>query len=144
MTAADDLDTEAVGIQQIGRVIARPVARAGPRSAVAAAAGGERRLIRGVHRGAPVRGDRDVPEARPRPLPAGDDPQPRLVDAVGDRGLAVDDPPPAERVEERVVEARGALQVGDLEADVVEHFVYPAKRSMSRWVTSTSRSFTPS
>src|SRR4051812_40464859 len=125
MTAADDLDTQAVGVQQVRRVVPGAVAGPGSRIAVAAAARGERRLERGVDRGTSVRRYGDVAEARPGPLAAGDDPQPRLVDAVGDRGLPVDDPPPAERVEERVVEARGALQVGDLEADVVEHVSGP-------------------
>ena len=119
--AADDFDPEAVGIEQIRGVVARAVLVARARRAVVGAAGRQRACVGGVDRGPAAGGDGDVAEARRRGPPAGDDPQPRVVDAVADGVGRVEDPPPAERVEERVVERGGAREVGDLEADVVEH-----------------------
>jgi hypothetical protein len=62
-----------------------------------------------------------VAEARRRRAAARDDPQPRLVRAVGDRRRPVDDTAPAEAAEHRVVERGRAREVGDLEADVIDH-----------------------
>src|SRR3954451_15900769 len=141
--AADQLDPGAVRIdEESGVSDGRPGGAGGGRTAVAPA-GREPRLVRRVD-GAPAGGgDRHVPApdgARGRGLPprravagavrglAGHDPQLRAVAAVADAVGRVDDAPAAERAHEGVVEARGAVEVGDLEGDVVEH-----GRSSSRW-----------
>src|SRR3954468_4047666 len=106
--ARDDLDPRAVGVQHVGRVIARPVLRAQARSPVVLPTCTKRGGVRRVDRDAPRGPDRDVAEAGPRRPVALDDPEARLVAAVGDRGLRLVDAPDAEPREQRVVEPRGA------------------------------------
>jgi hypothetical protein len=62
--AGDDLDTEAVRVQEIGRVVARAVLRAQARGPVVAPAGIESGRVRGIDGDAAGGGDRDVAEAR--------------------------------------------------------------------------------
>src|SRR3954447_9159558 len=83
--ARDDLDPKAVGVPQIGRVIALSVLRARPRRAVVGAAGPQPRGVGGgdPHATGGLHGDVAVAGRR---LPAAlHDPEPRLVAAVGDR-----------------------------------------------------------
>ena len=77
-----------------------------------------------VSAGAPLRPASRGPPGAPRGLAVGapgHDPDLRPVAAVADAVGRVDDAPAAERVHERVVEARRASEVRDLEGDVVEH-----------------------
>jgi hypothetical protein len=104
--ARHDLDAQAVRIEQVRGVVARAVVVAWAGRAVVGAAGSQGRLVGGVDGGTAAGGESDVAEARRRPTAAGDDPQPRVVDAVADALGRVEDPPPAQRVEERVAIAR--------------------------------------
>src|SRR3712207_9484376 len=86
--ACDDLDSEAVRVAEIGRVVAGSVGRAGTGWAVVAAAVGDAGLVRRVDRGAAGRAQGDMAVAGRREQAALDDPERRLVVAVGDRALA--------------------------------------------------------
>src|SRR4051812_7207184 len=129
--ARDQLDPGAVRVDQVaGVVVGRAEGPRGRRSPVAAA-GSEPGFVGGVDRATAVGRDRDVPlpggvaqarrpVGRRRAAPR-HDPQLRVVAAVADAVGRVDDAPAAERAHQRVVEARGAVEVGDLDGDVVEH-----------------------
>src|ERR671930_185284 len=142
MRAGHDLDPPPVGVEEVGGEVARAVGVARPGGPVVGAAVGESRLVGRVDGRAPRGGDGDVPEAGSKVPAAGDDPEARLVDPVGDRARRVDDAPAPERVEDGVVERRRAREVGDLVADVVDHAPERARspRSTSRWVTSMKTS----
>ena len=64
--AGHDLDAQAVGIEQVRRVVARAVVVARAGRAVVGAAGRERGLVGGVDGGAAAGGEGDVAEARAR------------------------------------------------------------------------------
>src|SRR6185312_2291754 len=76
VAAGHELDPQPIGVEEVGRVVARPVLVAGAGRAIVGAAGSQRGLVRGVHRRAAVSRDRDVAEARAGRAAAGDDPQP--------------------------------------------------------------------
>src|SRR3954471_8227907 len=129
--AAHELEPGAVGIDQIsGVVVGRAERPRGGRAAVTAA-GGEPGLVGGVD-GAPAGGgDPDVARSREGGAVAGrapgrvgrsrHDPEVRAIAPVADAVRAGDDAPAAKRAHDRVVEPRGAGEVGDLQGDVVEH-----------------------
>src|SRR5687768_9912637 len=118
--SGDDLDLEAVRVAEVGRVVRRPVLgpiawRAGDRTAVR-----KSRLVCAVDRGAAAGLQRNVPVTGLRPGP-GSDPEHGLVDAPAERLAGFVQAPPAEREEDRVVEARAAREALHLVADVVDH-----------------------
>jgi len=86
-----------------------------------ASPGGEPCLICMIDRHPPNGTEGDVPIARRRRAPAGDDPEDRGGHAVGDRVLALVHAAHPDREEHRVVEGRRAREVGDLDSKVVDH-----------------------
>src|ERR1700728_2693881 len=75
MGAGDDLNSQIVGIEQVGGVVERPVPRPQTRLAVAAAAAGETGGVRAVNRDAPSGAKGDVAVAGGRRASPGDDPE---------------------------------------------------------------------
>src|SRR4051794_39940256 len=125
--AAHELEPGAVRIDQISGVVVRRPERSRRRRPAVAAAGGETGLVGGVDRAPPGGGDCDVAAhgrrsvGSLRAVAPRHDPQVGAVAAVPDAVGRVDDAAAAEGVHQRVVEARGAGEVRDLQGDVVEH-----------------------
>src|SRR3954451_5731353 len=116
----DDLDAQAVRIAHVGGVVARPVLRPRAGCAGAAPARLQRRRVGGVDRRLAARAEGDVPVRR-RGVVAGGEPEHRLRHAPSDHVRVLVQPAHAQREEDGVVEAAGALEVADFVPDVVDH-----------------------
>src|SRR5262249_24596756 len=115
-----DLDPVTVRIADVGRVVGATVL--GPRTGgpVVASAGRNRALPGRPHRRGPAGGEADVAAAGDRgPLRRREEHRPN--DPPADPLLLRDLAAPAKRPEQSVVEASAALEMGNIDTDVVDH-----------------------
>src|SRR5262245_3653198 len=115
-----DLDPVTVRVEEVRRVVAATVLRPRPGRAVVGAPRVDAALPGCLDRRDPVRGEADMAAAGALRVSIGRE-EHRAHDPPGDLLVRVYVTPPAERAEHRVVEAAAALEIGGLDADVVDH-----------------------